>query len=357
MNLKKSLNRLFCLLLTSRAAALESLVAHIDIDGKYLTDTQMWQWTLIANGIVKQPEQCFMPGRDLPAGISSNRTGERHTRPASAAWDFLGVDAGQNVWIYTQLNNQYAWLGFHDTQSLFTLPQQVKLVGVDGPAGGHFSLYNSSSAFFFKTTDGINESDLYEKPLSHNHINWAFSKKGIWRVRLKVAGYLGPSATNATPVSQEIPLYFAIGHRAQWRATYYNHSNVMNDQVAGELADADGDGLVNLLEYAFGGNPQDAGAQGAEHGGLLRPTVRFVNDSDMRFLEIRYYRRLDEQPVEVVYEPQFSSSLEENSWSVQGANEVVTPVNAHWESVTVRDAVAISTSGKRFARVKVTAVE
>jgi surface-anchored protein len=343
-------------LLSLPSLALEPIIGHIDIDPSYNTTTQLWTWQLLADGVAKNPEQSFMPGRDLPAGTSVNRTGERHVRPASSAWDFMGISAGENVWIYTQLNNQYAWLGFHDPQTIFTQALQVKLAGVDGPPGGHFSLYNTSTAVFMKTSDGITSADVFPKPLSHNHINWAFSKKGMWRVRLTIQGYVGAGSSNPTTSSQEVPLYFAIGHRAQWRATHFSHSTVMNDAIAADLADGDDDGIVNLHEYAFGGHPTIPSAVSTEHGGTIQPTMNIATSGNNQYLEIRYYRRLNTQPVEASYQAQFSSSLAEVNWQTQTIVQQITPINAQWELVTVRDSQPISSHTKRFARIKVSAL-
>jgi hypothetical protein len=347
-------------LLALPLAALEPLIAHIDIDSQYNTTSQLWTWRLIADGVEKQPELSYMPGRDIVSGPSnpvSARTGERHTRPASSAWDFMGVSAAQNVWIYTQLNNNYAWLGFYDSQTMFTQQLSLKLVGVDGPIGGDFSLYNSSTAVFMKTVDGISSADIFPKPLSHSHINWAFSRKGMWRVRLTISGFIGSGSSQPTAVSSEVPLYFAIGHRAQWRANYYLHSNVMDEAIAGDSADADGDGMVNLLEYAFGGNPTIASSVSAEHGGALQPSVNIVNDGTNQFLEIQFYRRrTGTQPIEASYEAQFSSSLVPSDWQAQAVLLPAQTINANWEKVTVRDNQPLSVTSKRFARVSVSAL-
>ena len=345
------------LLLIAPAAALEPLIAHIDIDSQYHTHSQTWTWQLISDGVQKNPWLSYMPGRDLPAGTTSSRTGERHTRPTASAWDFLGVASGQPVWIYTSLDNNYAWLGFADTQSTFTQPLQVRLVGVDGPSGGHFSLYNTSSTVFMRTSDGISSSDLYVRPLSHSHVNWAFSHKGMWRVRLNVRGFLGSGTQNPTSVSQEVPLYFAIGHRAQWRANHFSHETVMNESLAGDMADEDRDGIVNLLEYAFGGSPNTSSMLSTEHGGPLLPRVSMTHATGQSYLEIRYYRRrVGTQPIEATYEAQFANTLEPMSWQTQTLNLSTQTINAQWELVTVRDAQPLSSHPTRFARVKVTAL-
>jgi hypothetical protein len=345
-------------LLSLPCLALEPIIGHIDIDPNYNTTTQLWTWRLLADGVAKNPEQSFMPGRDLPAGTSTNRTGERHVRPASSAWDFMGVAAGQNVWIYTQSNNGYSWLGFADAQYIFTQPLQVRLAGVDGPPDGHFSLYFTTPTpqVHMRTNDGITSADVYSKPTSHSHINWAFSKKGMWRVRLTINGFIGNGTSQPTTTSQEMPLYFAIGHRAQWRATHFSHSTVMNDAIASDFADADGDGMVNLLEYAFGGNPTIPSTVSTEHGGTIQPTMNIATSGNNQYLEIRYYRRLNTQPVEASYQAQFSSSLAEVNWQTQTLVQQITPINAQWELVTVRDSQPISSHTKRFARIKVLAL-
>jgi len=343
-------------LLSLPCLALEPIIGHIDIDPSYNTTTQQWTWRLLADGVAKNPEQSFMPGRDIIWGKTDARTGERHVRNASPAWDFMGIGAGENVWIYTLLENQYAYLGFNDSQSIFLQALQVKLAGVDGPPGGHFSLFNTSTAVFMKTSDGITSADVFPKPSSHSHINWAFSKKGMWRVRLTINGFVGAGISNPTTTSQEVPLYFAIGHRAQWRATHFSHSTVMNDAIAADFADGDADGIVNLLEYAFGGNPTIPSTVSTEHGGTIQPTMNIATSGNNQYLEIRYYRRLNTQPVEASYQAQFSSSLAEVNWQTQTLVQQITPINAQWELVTVRDSQPISSHTKRFARIKVLAL-
>lgn len=348
---------LISLWLTVPATALEPLIAHIDINSPYNTTSQTWTWQLIADGVQKNPLLSYMPGRDLPAGSTSARTGERHIRPASSVWDFMGVASGQPVWIYTQLDNNYAWLGFADTQNIFSQPLLVQLVGVEGPAGGHFSLYSGSSSVFMRTNDGISSNDVYTRPLNHSHVNWAFSHKGMWRVRLNVRGFIGSGTQNPTTVSPEVPLYFAIGHRAQWRASHFAHETVMSEILASDTADADGDGLMNLLEYAFGGAPQVASQVSTEHGGPLMPSVSLAHAGGQSFLEIRYYRRrAGTQPIEATYEAQFSNSLDPSSWQTQTSIQATQIINTQWELLTIRDTQPLSSQSTRFARVKVTAL-
>lgn len=346
-------------IVSTPSIALESLIAHIDIDPRYNQATNTWTWGLIADGVQKDPALCFFPGRDLPTGSSGNRTGERHTQPASASWNFLGAGAGQPVWIYTETDNRYSWIGFASAPALFTQPLEMALHSVDGPAGGFFSLYSSTlpnPTVRFRTIDGIDAQDVYRPSLSHGHINWAFSRKGMWRVNMTVRGFIGSGTGNPTSISPVLPLHFAIGDRAQWRATHFQASNVMNENVAGELADADGDGLNNLMEYAMGGNPLVAGAVSTERTGPLMPQQGIFQQGQERFLQMEYFRRVTSSTLDVSYTVEWSNSLDATDWQGGGQMISVSPVNTKWEKITIRDTVSITSTTRRFCRVKITAL-
>ncbi len=344
------------LVLNTPMLALEPLIAHIDIDPRYQVAGDQWTWKLIADGIDKDPALHYMPGRDLPAGTTGNRTGERHVRPASSAWGFLGVASGDPVWIYTQLNNQYAWLGFHDTQVSFPQPVRVYLHSVEGPSGGVFSLYTSSSAVLLKTIDGIDAQDCFDKPMNHSHMNWAFSRKGMWRVNLKVQGFLGAGMTSPTSLSPVVPLHFAIGHRSQWRAKNFEAVDVMNESISGDQADADGDGYSNLLEYAIGGNPRMISEASSERPGPLMPQQNLFFIGGDRYLQFEYYRRSSADSPEASYSVEWADSLHNHPWTTDGIVVSTTPVNAQWEKVIVRDRKKMSDSTKRFVRLRISSL-
>ena len=346
-----------CLLLlgfSQISFALEPLIAHIDIDPRFDVATNQWTWKLIANGVDKNPELSYMPGRDLPSGPTAARTGERHVRPTSSAWDFLGVASGQNVWIFTQLNNHYAWLGFHDTQLSFTQALQIRLHSVEGPAGGVFSLYNTSTSVLLNSIDGISSADVFSKPQSHAHMNWAFSKKGMWRISLTVQGFLGSNQSNPSAISAPVPLYFAIGDRAQWRASQFTGDQVMNDELAGDLADPDSDGICNLLEYAFGGNPLSSSQSSVEHFGPILPKVSITEVGLERFMQIQFYRRISSSNPEASYNVEWNSSLQPETWHTGGVIVSTSSISSKWELVVVRDSQSISQATNRFVRVRVT---
>ena len=76
----------------------------------------------------------------------------------------------------------------------------LALVSVEGPgrdAGGHFAVWDSQTLpvqFPWDTTDGITVADEISTvaAASHTHYNWAFTRPGLYRVRLRGMGRLNP---------------------------------------------------------------------------------------------------------------------------------------------------------------------
>lgn len=129
--------------------------------------------------------------------------------------------------------------------------------------------------------------------------------------------------------------------------------------------DPDGDGLSNLLEYAFARVPWLGDAVEAA------PAFRLVTEGNNRFPEISFLR--DERLSDLKYELQSASSLASNAWTTlaQGsAGAPIQAVNGHAplisetsasgissigviRRVTVRDETPASPATPRFFRVKV----
>lgn len=134
----------------------------------------------------------------------------------------------------------------------------------------------------------------------------------------------------------------------------------------GENTDADGDGVSNLLEYAFGRLP------GIPDGAANLPEFRLVEVNGQPHGSIEFVR--DERLIDLAYEVQASASLDENDWttiarsSAGGALQaleghapvisessaaplasigVLRKVSLRWESPVIAGA-------RRFFRVKIT---
>ena len=88
----------------------------------------------------------------------------------------------------------------------------------------------------------------------------------------------------------------------------------MSGTNAAAGSDPDGDGYVNLAEYALGGNPTLAtGGSG--------PTVSTTNTNGTNWLRFAYRARTNDGAL--VIQPVFKASLTETNWSTNGVVQKV----------------------------------
>lgn len=123
----------------------------------------------------------------------------------------------------------------------------------------------------------------------------------------------------------------------EWLVEYFGTSEDTAELLIGATEDFDGDGLSNLLEYAFNTDPTEAGASPVV-------TVR-----DGNFLELSYPRITDPA---LTYKVLGGSDLTVSFGETTGTTETVAGVS------TYTDNVDLSTPGvRRFLRVEVTYTE
>jgi len=103
-------------------------------------------------------------------------------RPSDAIWEFLGVGAGDPVYILPSSGaaTTLPFLGFstEDPSTAGFDAIRMSLIGMTGPTGGVFSLY-STSDWDMNTLGGPTGSVLLENG-SHYHFNLAFSQLGTY---------------------------------------------------------------------------------------------------------------------------------------------------------------------------------
>jgi hypothetical protein len=119
-------------------------------------------------------------------------------------------------------------------------------------------------------------------------------------------------------------------------------------------ADADGDGVSTLIEYAFNLDLQAAdaghylGGAGSTSG---LPIVRSVIDPQgQRRLRMEYLRRIGSG---LSYVPEFSSSLGPADWAAVTDGIEVIPVDLKWERCVVEDREFTPSPSLRFGRIRV----
>ena len=145
------------------------------------------------------------------------RPGTATTRPAGAAFDFIGVPAGTPIWVVPQSEVPgllYLALASEDIAAADVEPDEVRfrLKAVDGP--GAFSVWEvdgfGNPTAYFSTADGVTAGDEFVSLLGHSHLNFGFTARGLYAVTFQAFA----TATGGDPLaSEEFTVYFAVDPR------------------------------------------------------------------------------------------------------------------------------------------------
>jgi surface-anchored protein len=136
------------------------------------------------------------------------------TRPAGAAFDFLGVAAGQTYYRLPQsLNPELLYLGIGGEEieggTFLGGTVALRLKAVNGP--GHFAVWQSDDAgpaVYMATSDGVTAADfvtVFEG--DHDHFNWGFTARGRYEVTFEAVATL-PDGT--ITMSGDVTYYFSV---------------------------------------------------------------------------------------------------------------------------------------------------
>lgn len=101
--------------------------------------------------------------------------------------------------------------------------------------------------------------------------------------------------------------------------------------------DPDGDGLNNLQEHAFGMNPLASSSAPLAHAGgvLTAPGTPRMLEENGRFYAV-FTRRADHHAARLSYQPQFSASVADGSWTSSAATPEVLATGDGMQAVRVR---------------------
>lgn len=195
--------------LASMTAGAQSFIyteGHGDIGVAYVGGAFEPHWHLhlgtVVNGSPLSEDTEYAPGEAL-AFVPSPSV----NRPAGAQWDFLGTAAGNPLWMLPQSNQAgKPFLGIASEELVLSewSSLTLSLVGVSGPSGGQFSLWQSdafgSPVVKMASGDGITGADAMSMiPGGHDHYFYGFTQPGVYQVTLKWDGmHTGDGAVSAT---------------------------------------------------------------------------------------------------------------------------------------------------------------
>ena len=256
---------------------------------------------------------------------------------------------GDPLWILPQ--SSYAgvpYVGISAEQvpaGVLTDPLTIRLTRVEGP--GQFILWQAGSfgAFDVKmdSRDGISAADALTILVGgHAHYNWGFTTNGLYRLYFQVlAQQVGQSPYTVSP---ETPFTFHVQPLRPletWTATNWPCECATN--IVSPGADPDGDGAINVLEYAFSSNPHLAPAANL-------PTAVFVSDGGTNYGALRYLQATN--ATDLSFEVGVADGLSGFGTVLTNLASIVT--NGPAAAVTVRDSLPVGQTARRFYQLRVT---
>jgi len=219
-----------------------------------------------------------------------------------------------------------------------------RLAGINYHVEGQFSLPSPTTYF---------EAALFDKG-GMKTSSQTFSEAGsdnpssLWCSR--VAAYWGPIQAVAPGAGEP-----AAENYQAWQTLYFTPAQIADPEISGPLGDADGDGIVNLLEFSlnldpsFPGRPEMIPATGLR--GL--PVAQLVGAGGEQKASFEFVRRKASSGAGITAVPRFSSDLGE--WHAAEV-ESVTSLNPRWERVVATESIP-GGPGPHFARLEVSFAE
>jgi hypothetical protein len=262
--------------------------------------------------------------------------------------------AGDSLWVLPATQDpQLLYLGLSGDgipTGIFDGPIEITLLSVSGP--GDFFVWQIGGTgtldFQMNTADGLDGADAMPlHPGGHSHHNWGFTSNGVVTVTLQATGRRMGAETNETSLATELVFHvlpipetpvtpFSLWQQAQWPET--SHPDVIGPQ-----ADPDGDGIVNLFEYAFALNPHATDPDAV-------PKISIREDAGQRFGVLTYRRAV--AATDVRFEPVAGADLGSAGW-LPLTNVIETVEQGDYQVISVRDEVSLANAAARFIQLRV----
>jgi hypothetical protein len=172
-----------------------------------------------------------------------------------------------------------------------------------------------------------------------NVVNVSFNPAGLPYGNYSAAILVQTTDANQGPFT--LPVSLAITPIATWRQTYFG--TTQNSGLAANNADPSGDGIINILAYAFGLDPL-----------MSNPDPISIAQAGDYFTAS--FNRPHPAPTDLGYVPEVTSNLATGPWysGPSYTSQTVTNNGNGTETVTVTDLAPINLNEAHFLRIQVT---
>ncbi len=185
---------------------------------------------------------------------------------------------------------------------------------------------------------GLDGNAAFVPGSASNAVNVLFNPTGLAYGNYAATLLIQTTDTNQPLVA--LPISLAITPLATWRQTHFG--TAQNSGSAANTADPDGDGLINILEYAFDTDPNVPNAN----------PISFTQSGN--YLTVTF-KRTHPAPTDISYAAEVCTDLVADIWNSGPGytSQTVTNNGDGTETVTVTDLAPISSTPLHFLRIRI----
>ncbi len=264
---------------------------------------------------------------------------------------FLGAVEGANLIQIAPHAPHWGTVSWDDVIRVNNQKQKGWAISEHMTANGGFPQDDSQMTAFLNNTlargtrwgwDFVNIANNFPNDIFHlYHPNWTSSVLDIieganwnaWLTKIGVGEF--------TPEPRNQPAYYSI-----WRERHFTAQERTNENISGWYADPGDYGVPNLLRYALGLDPKTPGR--ADLSVEIREAT--TNSVTHEYLTVTYTRNRMAKEIETKVE--VSENL--STWEVLPESNTISRIpQGEYETVVVRDSLAIADRPARYLRLRV----